>query len=70
MPTVNNNQEIAMSSSLGEFHHSEDGPTMVHKIVGALVIVLIVVGVGFYVVNSGMLSSQPTQTAKTYPRGL
>ena len=69
MPTVNN-QEIAMSNSLGEFHHAEDGPTLVHKIVGAVVILLIVGGIAFYVVDSGMLTSHPATTGKTYPRGL
>jgi hypothetical protein len=59
-----------MSSGLGEFHHTEDGPTLVHKIVGAVVIVLIVGGLAFYVVDSGMFSSHTAQTVKAYPRGL
>jgi hypothetical protein len=69
MPSLNN-QEITMSNSLGEFHHTEDGPTLVHKIVGALVIVLIVGGIAFYVVESGMLTSHPATTGQAYPRGL
>ncbi len=57
-------------NSLGEFHHVEEGPTTVHKIVGAIVIALIVGAAAVYVVDSGMLSSHPDTTVKTYPRGL
>jgi hypothetical protein len=67
--TPSTNQETAMSS-LGEFHHEEEGPTKAHKIVGGIVIALIVGGITFYVLDSGMLDSHPSQTAKAYPRGL
>ncbi len=57
-------------SSLGEFHHVEDGPSKASKITAGIVIALIVAGVAFYVVDSGMLNSQPAQTSQAYPRGL
>ena len=59
-----------MSSNLGEFHHAEDGPTLVHKIVGAIVVVLIVGGLALYVVESGMLGPHAATTGQSYPRGL
>jgi hypothetical protein len=55
-------------SSLGEFHHSEDGPTRTSKIIAGIVVAAIVGGIAFYVVDSGMLHSQPT--TQSYPRGL
>ena len=57
-------------NELGEFHHAEDEADKTKKIVGAVAVVLIIAGAAFYVVESGMLHSTPTQTGKTYPRGL
>ena len=64
-------------SSLGEFHHEEEGPTKAHKIVGGIVIALIVGGIAFFVLDSGILNSHPSQTAqakkavaKHAPRGI
>lgn len=62
-------QEESMSG-LGDFHHSEEAPAKSSKIASWAIIALIVGGIAAYVVESGMLSPQPAQTAKTYPRGL
>ena len=55
--------------SLGEFHHGDEAPTKGSKITAWIVIAVIIGGVAFYVVESGMLNSHPAQTTSE-PRGL
>ena len=57
-------------AGLQDFHHSEDKPDKSQKITTWVVIVLILGGLAFYVIESGMLSSHPEQAGQSYPRGL
>jgi hypothetical protein len=57
-------------SGLQDFHHSEDKPDKTQRIVTLVAIVLVLGGVTFYVVESGMLKPHPQQAGQTYPRGL
>lgn len=57
-------------SGLGEFHHAEEAETKSNKVIHWIIAVVIVAGIGAYAFESGMLSPHPTQTDKTYPRGL
>ena len=57
-------------AGLQEFHHSEDKPDKTQRIATWVVIGLILGGVAFYVVESGMLSPHPKQAGQSYPRGL
>ena len=56
--------------SLGEFHHTEEAPSKGSRIVAWVVIAVLVGGAALYVVESGMLSSTPTQAGQNYPRGM
>jgi hypothetical protein len=56
-------------SGLQEHHHFEDKPDKTRQIVTWVTLALILGGAAFYVVESGMLKSQP-QTGQSYPRGL
>ena len=57
-------------SGLSDFHHTEEEPKG-SKIIAWVIIALLVGGAAIYVVESGMLSSSPTQTAgQNYPRGM
>ena len=57
-------------SNLQEFHHFEDKPNQTLKIAKWVALALIVCGVAFYLVESGMLKSHPQQAGQSYPRGL
>jgi hypothetical protein len=57
-------------SSLGEFHHAEEAPTKSSKITSYVVIALILGAIGFYVIDSGMLNSQPAPAGQSFPRGM
>jgi hypothetical protein len=57
-------------SGLQDFHHSEDKPDKTQRIVTLVAIVLVLGGVTFYVVESGMLKPHPQQAGQSYPRGL
>jgi hypothetical protein len=57
-------------SGLGQFHHTEEAPSKGSRIVAWVVLALLLGGAGLYVIESGMLSSSPTQTGQSYPRGL
>ena len=57
-------------AGLQEFHHSDDKPDKTQRIATWVVIALILSGVAFYVVESGMLSPHPQQAGQSYPRGL
>jgi hypothetical protein len=57
-------------SGLQDFHHSEDKPDKTQRIVTLVAIVLVLGGVTFYVVESGMLKPHPQQAGQPYPRGL
>lgn len=57
-------------SSLGEFHHSEEGPSKETKITAWVIIAVIVGGIAFYVVDSGILNPPPVQASQNFPRGL
>jgi hypothetical protein len=57
-------------AGLQEFHRCQDKPDKTQTIATWVVIVLILGGVAFYVVESGMLSPHPQQAAHSYPRGL
>jgi hypothetical protein len=56
-------------SSLGQFHHTEEAPSKGSRIVAWVVLALLLGGAGLYIVESGMLTSSPTQ-GQSYPRGL
>jgi len=56
-------------SGLQEYHHFEDKPDKTRQIVTWAALALILGGAAFYVVESGMLTSQP-QAGQSYPRGL
>ena len=55
-------------SGLQDYHHAEDKPDKTQRMVTWVAIVLVLGGVTFYVVESGMLNPHPT--GQTYPRGL
>lgn len=57
-------------SGLGEFHHAEEKETTGHKLTAWIVLAVIVGALGVYVVESGMLSPSPAQSAQSFPRGL
>lgn len=59
-------------SSLGQFHHTEETPSKGSRIVAWVVLALLVGGAALYVVESGMLTTAPTQTGtgSNYPRGM
>jgi len=57
-------------SGLGEFHHAEETETKSNKVIHWIIALVIVAGIGIYAFESGMLSPQPAQAAKPYPRGL
>jgi hypothetical protein len=57
-------------SGLQDFHHGEDKPDKTKRITTLVIIAVILGGVGFYVVESGMLNPRPQQPGQTYPRGL
>lgn len=57
-------------SSLGQFHHTEEAPSKGSRIVAWIVLALLLGGAGLYIIESGMLTSSPTQTTQSYPRGL
>jgi hypothetical protein len=56
-------------SGLQDYHHAEDKPDKTQRMVTWVAIVLVLGGVAFYVIETGMLSPHP-QTGQTYPRGL
>jgi hypothetical protein len=57
-------------AGLQDFHHSEDKPDKTQRLATWIAVVLILGGVAFYVVASGMLSQHPQQAGQQYPRGL
>ncbi len=52
-------------SSLGEYHHEEEKETTSHRMIGLIILAVIVLGIGGYVVASGMLNP-PAQPVKQY----
>jgi hypothetical protein len=48
-------------TNLQEFHHSEETPDKKSRTVVAIIIVLVMVGFGVYVYESGMWNPQPIQ---------
>jgi hypothetical protein len=57
-------------SGLSDFHHAEEETSKGSKIIAWVVIALLVGGAALYVVESGMLSGNTTQTGQNYPRGM
>ena len=57
-------------AGLQDFHHAEDKPGRTQRMVTLGVILVILGGIAFYVVESGMLKPQPPQAGQSYPRGL
>ena len=55
---------------LGEYHHAEEAETKSSKLIHWIIGLVILAGVGFYVLESGMFSPHTAQTATNYPRGL
>ncbi len=57
-------------TGLQDFHHAADKPDKTQRMAMWAAIIVILGGVAFYVVESGMLNSHPQQTGQKYPRGL
>jgi hypothetical protein len=57
-------------SGLQEFHHFDEKPNKTRQAVTWVALALVLGGVTFYVVESGMLKSHPQQAGQSYPRGL
>ena len=55
-------------NNIGEFHHGEDAPEKSTKMVSWIVAAVLALGIGVYVLESGMLN--PAPTGQSYPRGL
>ena len=56
-------------SGLSDFHHVDETPKG-SKIIAWVIIALLVGGAALYVVESGMLTSNPATAGKEYPRGM
>lgn len=57
-------------AGLQDFHHASDKPDKTQRMAAWAAIIVILGGVAFYVVESGMLNPHPQQAGSTYPRGL
>jgi len=57
-------------TGLQDYHHAADKPDKTQRMATWAVIIVILGGVAFYVVESGMLNHQPQQAGQSYPRGL